>query len=106
MADIIAGSSPRLDSAQIIPHESSSTISVGDKSSVPPPPSIGSIGMPTPVVSVLRVGSGKLKMHEFCLLPLSGVSVNLQVSMLGSIYTELGKVLSSKFGVSLKESNN
>lgn len=105
MADIIAGSSPRLDSSQILPRESSSTINIEDKSSAPPA-SIGSMGIPTPVVSVLRVGSGKLKMHEFCLLPLSAVSVNLQVDMLGSIYTELGKILSSKFGVGKRKKSN
>ena len=59
--------------------------------------------MPTPVVSILtggHLGCGKLKMREFCLVPLPGVTFPEQIRSLVTVYQEMGKVLTAKSGVS------
>ena len=63
--------------------------------------------MPTPVVSVLtggHLGCGKLKIREFCLTPLPGVTFPEQIRSLLTVYQEVGKVLSGKSGVSSSHS--
>lgn len=59
--------------------------------------------MPTPVVSILtggHLGCGKLRMREFCLVPLPGVTFPEQIRSLVTVYQEMGKVLTAKSGVS------
>ena len=56
--------------------------------------------VPFPIVAVLGKGVGsKLKMHEFCLTPLAGSTLPHRIRMLEKLYTELGRVLTSNFGV-------
>lgn len=113
MADIIAASPPLLGPTPPLRDETSASsadresIDQGDvmSPSTLSPTTKGSCYLPTPVVAVLRKGSGKLKVQEFCILPFSGASVQQQAGMLRMIYTELGKLLSSKFGVSRNQEN-
>lgn len=63
--------------------------------------------MPTPVVSVLtggHLGCGKLKIREFCLTPLPGITFPDQIRSLLTVHQEVGKVLSAKSGVSSNHS--
>ena len=105
MADIIKGSSPfHIPTPPLPPEKTSSSVNMEkenqNKEEVPTSPAFkGSVGLPSPVVAVLRVGSGKLKLREFCLVPLCGSSVLQQVDMTRTIFLELGKLISSKSGV-------
>ncbi len=55
--------------------------------------------MPIPVVAALGRSSGKLRIKEFCVLPLPGSPMPQQIKMLERLHAELGKLLSTKFGV-------
>lgn len=70
---------------------------------VPPPPSHPpqKYSMPLPVVAMLGQSTGKLKVREFCVCPLPGPPVPQQIKMLERLYHEIGKIITSKLGVSM-----
>jgi len=105
VADIIASSSPLHIPTPPLPPEKTigSVGGNGNKEEHTSTAFKGSLGLPSPVVAVLRVGSGKLRMQEFCLVPLSGSSVLQHVNMIRTIYLEMGKIISSKSGVRRQE---
>ena len=62
-----------------------------------------SFALPIPVVGAIgsgRVGYGKLRFLEFCLVPSPEAIILEQVTNLTAIYRQIGEVLMSKAGVS------
>ena len=83
--------------------------------------SSSSVSLPTPLTSLLAGGAGKLRVREFCILPLPGRyntpsiptviqsvqrmlyrfhrTLSEQILALGSVYRSVGTLLSAKTGV-------
>ena len=56
--------------------------------------------MPILMVAAIGSGAGKLRIREFLLIPLPGSPNYQQFKSLENMYFELGKSLSTKYGVS------